>query len=255
MLGGRRFWGWGSCLTIVLASHGYGLWAMLAPPVTPLPIPPQSAMMMVELGAPASATVKEIELTPGQQQVQARPQAAAKPQPKKHQIKERVVAKSEMALPRPTPPKTAVPQTEAPPQPVSQPDPTPAKVAAETTSMPASSNAPDSEKTAAPSPGLSRLSSITGQTDWRDELLTRLQKHLRYPDIARGRRYEGVVYVHIAMNCQGRLLHKSIRQKSGHNELDSEALDVVERAQPLPAPDSAPNDRVELIVPVHFSLR
>lgn len=253
-MGGRCLWGWVLCLAIVLTSHGVGLWAMLTPPVAPFSPPPQTAMMMVELGTSASAPVKEIELTPGPRQVQARPQAAAKPQPKKNPIKERVVANSEAALPRPTPPKPSVPQSE-PTQAAAQPDPSLAKMAAQTTSMPASSNAPEGEKTTALSPGLSRLSNAVGRTDWRDELLSRLQRHLRYPDIARGRRYEGVVYVQIAMNCRGMLLHKAIRQKSGHRELDSEALEVLDRAQPLPAPDSAPDDRVELIVPVRFTLR
>lgn len=211
-------------------------------------------MMMVELGASTSIARKDVELTPGVQQVRARPPAAsAKPQPVKAKLKERQVAKTETALPPPVPasPRPVSSKTEAVPDPE---DSTVAK-ATETTTAPAASAAPPGDRTAAPAPGLSRVSHAVGRIDWRDALLSHVQRHTRYPPLLQGRRIEGVAYVRIAMNCQGMLLEKAIHRKSGHRELDAEAMATIERAQPLPAPETAPNDRVELVVPIHFSLR
>lgn len=211
-------------------------------------------MMMVELGAPASIARKDVDLTPGVEQVRARPKAApAKPQPIKAKLKERQVAKTEVALPQPVPqsPQAASRITEA----VADPEDSTAAKATEATTSPAASAAPPSDHTAAPTPGLSRVAPSAGQIDWRDALLSHVQRYTRYPPLLQGRRVEGVAYVRIAMNCQGMLLEHSIHRRSGHRELDVEAMATIQRAQPLPAPEAAPNDRVELVVPIHFSLR
>lgn len=252
--GRTNFWGWGSGLAVVLGAHAAGLWALLAPiAVAPSP-PAAAAMMMVELGAPASIVRKDVELTPGVKQVRARPMAApAKPQPVKTKIKERQVANTEAALP-PSPPPTpqsASHKAEA----VPDPDDSTATKATETTMSPAASAAPPSDHTTAPAPGLSRVSHSIGQIDWRDALLSHVQRHTRYPPLLQGRRAEGVAYVRIAMNCRGMVLEQSLYRKSGHRDLDAEAMATIQRAQPLPAPSEAPNDRVELVVPIHFSLR
>lgn len=211
-------------------------------------------MMMVELGAAASIARKDVELTPGVEQIRARPRPApAKPQPVKAKLKERQVAKTEAALPQPVPqsPQAASRTTEA----VAAPEDSTVAKATEITTSPVASAAPPGDHTAAPSPGLSRVAHLAGQIDWRDALLSHVQRYTRYPPLLQGRRVEGVAYVRIAMNCRGMLLEQSIHRKSGHRELDIEAMATLERAQPLPAPTEAPNDRVELVVPIHFSLR
>lgn len=211
-------------------------------------------MMMVELGTPTSIVRKDVELAPGVKQVRTRPIAApAKPQPVKAKMKEHQIANTEAALPPPMPltPQSVSHKAEAVPDPE---DSTVAK-ATETTMSPAASAAPPSDRTTAPAPGLSQVAHSAGQIDWRDALLSHVQRYTRYPPLLQGRRIEGVAYIRIAMNCQGMLLEHSIQRKSGHRELDMEALATIQRAQPLPAPAEAPNDRVELVVPIHFSLR
>lgn len=211
-------------------------------------------MMMVELGAPTSIARKDVELAPGVKQVRARPKAApAKPQPIKAKLKERLVANTETALPPPVPqsPQPVSRKTEA----MADPEDNMVAKATEATTSSAASAAPPSDRTAAPTPGLSRVAHSAGQIDWRDALLSHVQRYTRYPPLLQGRRVEGVAYVRIAINCQGMLLEQSIHRKSGHRELDGEAMAAIQRAQPLPAPTEAPNDRVELVVPIHFSLR
>lgn len=127
--------------------------------------------------------------------------------------------------------------------------------ASETTSAPAASTASPTDHTSAPAPGLSPVASTVGQTNWRDALLNHVQRYTRYPPILQGRRVEGVVYVRIMMDCRGKLLDKSIYRKSGYADLDREAMATLERAEPLPAPQQAPDDRVELVLPIHFVLR
>jgi protein TonB len=54
----------------------------------------------------------------------------------------------------------------------------------------------------------------------------------------------------------GYVLSVRLERGSGYGALDEEALDLLERAQPLPSiPDSMADETLEIVVPVEFSLR
>jgi protein TonB len=87
-------------------------------------------------------------------------------------------------------------------------------------------------------------------------LLAHLEKNKLYPREARLRRQEGVVYVRFAMNRHGGVLSLEIEKSSGIGSLDSECLALVRRSEPLPAlPSEIHGERLEIVVPVYFSLR
>jgi periplasmic protein TonB len=91
---------------------------------------------------------------------------------------------------------------------------------------------------------------------WQTELVRRLEQYKRYPSDAQSRGVEGVVMLSFSVDRNGRVLAHDIVRSSGHPELDKEVVSMIERAQPLPPfPPSMPEDKLNLTVPIRFSLR
>lgn len=149
------------------------------------------------------------------------------------------------AKPSPTPPaplKTTPPADQpvfvAPHAPSRPSDPGPA--APETSAPPV-----------LPAPPASQAASDVKVT-WEGQVLERLEKYRRFPDSARARRRQGVVFVRFRLDRPGRLLWSRVERSSGSGELDRAALDTLRRAQPLPAIPADRPQEVELVVPVEF---
>ena len=86
-------------------------------------------------------------------------------------------------------------------------------------------------------------------------MLNYIIRHMRYPAIARARHQEGTAYVRVVMDRRGYVLSSALAKTSRAQALDDEALDLMQRAQPLPAPpDSVTGDRIEFVIPVAFKL-
>ena len=108
---------------------------------------------------------------------------------------------------------------------------------------------------AAPQPGLSPSASAA-ESSWRDRLIAHLQRNKRYPDGAQSRREQGTAVLSFTIDRDGHVLARHIVRSSGISELDAEVLAMVQRAQPLPPfPPSMPQARMNLTVPIRFSLR
>lgn len=91
---------------------------------------------------------------------------------------------------------------------------------------------------------------------WETELVRRLEQYKRYPSEAQSRGVEGIVMLNFSVDRNGRVLTHDIVRSSGHPELDKEVVSMIERAQPLPPfPPSMPEDKLNLTVPIRFSLR
>lgn len=91
---------------------------------------------------------------------------------------------------------------------------------------------------------------------WQTALVRHLQQYKRYPSEAQSRGEEGVVMLSFSVDRSGRVLAHQIVRSSGHRELDNEVMSMIERAQPLPAfPASMPEAKLDLTVPIRFSLR
>ena len=86
-------------------------------------------------------------------------------------------------------------------------------------------------------------------------LLAQLNRFKQYPRAARQARIEGVVMLHFVMDAQGKVQSFEIAKSSGRPVLDSEALALIQRAQPLPAlPADYPTRTLDAVVPIEFSL-
>ena len=92
------------------------------------------------------------------------------------------------------------------------------------------------------------------ETYWR-ELAAWLDRHKRYPRVARDRRQQGVVRLSFVMDRQGRVLAQQVTRSSGYPALDREATRLLERAEPLPAvPESIDGHQLEVTLPIDFRL-
>lgn len=94
------------------------------------------------------------------------------------------------------------------------------------------------------------------EADYAAVLLAWLERHKEYPRPARRRGQEGVVLLYVLIDREGRVLQSRIEESSGYPLLDNAALDMLERAAPVPPlPDDMPQERLELVLPVQFFMR
>ena len=86
-------------------------------------------------------------------------------------------------------------------------------------------------------------------------LFGHLNRYKQYPASARMKRQEGVVSLRFTMDRQGHVLSFEIAKSSGSDALDKETLDLIKRAEPLPAiPAAFERNTLDLVVPVEFFL-
>jgi protein TonB len=105
-------------------------------------------------------------------------------------------------------------------------------------------------------PDRTQNGSGAGAADYFGLLQAWLERHKRYPRRARLRHQEGVVLLRFVILEDGRVGEFALVEGSGHELLDEEARQLVRRAAPLPAiPPEVAARRLELVVPVRFSLR
>jgi periplasmic protein TonB len=94
------------------------------------------------------------------------------------------------------------------------------------------------------------------EPSWQSSLVRQLQRYKRYPSEAQARNEEGVVVLSFSLDRRGRVLAHRIAHSSGFSDLDNEVMAMIMRAEPLPPfPASMPQPRIDLTVPIRFSLR
>jgi len=70
------------------------------------------------------------------------------------------------------------------------------------------------------------------------------------------RREQGVALLRFRMTPAGQVVSYRLERSSGHALLDQETLDLLQRAQPLPAlPEDMAKQQIELVVPLRYELR
>lgn len=119
--------------------------------------------------------------------------------------------------------------------------------------------APPKAERVAPAPAVARIgnnSSTVLPPAWISQLLAHLNRHKRYPTIARSYHEEGVVVLSFTMDRDGHVLAHNIAKSSGSQVLDEEALAMLRRSEPLPAfPTDVSGASRTFSVPIQFSLR
>lgn len=254
---------------VILAVHAGGLYlAMRAkPPAYDTP----AAAVMIDLAAlPVSAPSETDDVAPGPQMVQAPqpmdnlPEDLEESTPPPQPVPEPLLELPELPPPPPLaeallpPPKPAEAAPEPPPKPVEKPKPKPTatrKPPAPATSAAPRSDAPQANATAAPTAGVSSANSMA-PANWRSLLMAQIHRMKRYPSEARTAREEGIARVRFSIDRSGKVLAASLVSSSGSASLDGEALALMQRISPVPAPPpEQPGSTITLTVPINFSLR
>jgi periplasmic protein TonB len=94
------------------------------------------------------------------------------------------------------------------------------------------------------------------ERSWETAMTRHLQQYKRYPSEAQSRGEQGVVMLAFIVDRSGHVLSREIVRSSGYRELDNEVMSMIERAQPLPPfPASMPQAKLDLTVPIRFSLQ
>jgi protein TonB len=116
-------------------------------------------------------------------------------------------------------------------------------------------DAPPSERPAAPKQGVSsKPSEVT--MSWHKSLVFHLNKHKKYPSDARKRGEEGTAGVSFTLDRSGKVINARVDRSSGSNELDKEALEVLDRASPFPPPPSeVAEPTIHLTLPIQFRIK
>ncbi len=154
-------------------------------------------------------------------------------------LKTPTVVKTE-ATPYQPPPTNAAPQTEV----IAV---TPKPDAAPTPPTPITPPTPPS------GPSQAELDDAKGR--YGNALWGAIGKHKQYPKIAQMRNWQGEAIVELQLDGNGKLKSKKIIQSSGHDALDKQALEMVEKAAPFPLPPEVlRGNSFSIRVPIPFKL-
>jgi periplasmic protein TonB len=94
------------------------------------------------------------------------------------------------------------------------------------------------------------------QASWQKALIGHLNRFKRYPEAARSRYAQGEVVVTFTIDRSGQVIASRVTRSSGSPALDEEALAVLKRASPLPAPpDQIAETALDLTLPIHFKIK
>lgn len=171
--------------------------------------------------------VKQIKPTP--EPIKPLPKKEFKPEPIPVQN-----IKPEPPQAEPPPPSviTAAPKVDAPPTITVPPSPEPPKKI---------------------EPSQDDINAALGQ--YSSTLGRAIAKHKSYPKIAQMRGWQGDCLLDLKLDGNGNVLSARVKQTSGHEVLDNQALEMARKASPFPAPPDALRDRsFNITVPVSFKL-
>jgi protein TonB len=225
----HKFARYGTSLAIVLGIHAVAVLLTLNWSVPQAIELPPAAMMIEMAPMPVPAPPAPVEELP-------LPKLAEAPKPK--------IAVAKQVKPK------AKPQ---PPKPEKKPEPPQDKPTDEQVVDTPPSNAP-AQKSAAPAPSIATNSNAL--PTWQSDLLRHLAKYKRYPENARRMRMEGINRLRFVVDGEGKILSYTLAGGSGSAALDRATLEMIRRAQPVPAPpkELLTNGSIEVIAPFVYSL-
>jgi protein TonB len=213
----------------------------------------------VDFTTESFANAQARDIAPGEEQMQT--DAAPPPVEKTEMKSEPKVEPVEQPMPTPDEP-TPVPAlpvaeapevaltTAAPPEPKREDE----KKKDETENAPnAAPPLVSASATTAPTAAAARTAQLVS---WKRKLAVHLQRNKRYPAEAQARRERGTAKVSFVVDRQGHVVSSTLVQGSGSAALDRETLELLRRAEPLPAPPAdVPGTQFAFSVPVRFDLQ
>jgi periplasmic protein TonB len=241
---------WGICAAVVIAAHGLVALAVsgrshedvadAGAPLLTIELAPRS---MAPPAPPRDLAPGPLMETESQQQVadEAPPEQLKQPKQEK-MVEEPPAPDPEVAMVKPEPMAEEGPI-----------DDRPAPAAAPAAPVPTAPHV-------APEPGSRVAALAVGQVSrpssaavaaWERLLVAQLERHKRYPPHARGQ--AGEAQLAFSIDRSGHVLTSRIVHSSGSQPLDEEALALIKRAAPLPAPPAGvSDDQLSFVVPIRY---
>ncbi len=218
----RKPW---AALLLSLALHGLALALLILPFAAPEPLAAGEEAMEVEMVS--------VEATPAAPPVETPPEMeAATPAPEAAQI----AAKTPEERLKP---EETEGESEAKP-------PAPAARQAETTAVALAAAAP---------PPATEAQHAAASSAYRARLARHLARFKRFPGAARRDQSAGQVVMRFTIDRAGRVLSTHIERSSSVEAFDREARDMIQRAQPYPAPPESGAESFSFTIPVSYRLR
>ncbi len=172
-----------------------------------------------------------------------------------------VVVTPPVVVPQPQPPApTVIPEVAKPKLVVQQPKPKakPAPAKPRTEPTPPAPEPQTAQKAAAPIKAeINHNARKEAKLTWQNRLLSHLARFKRYPEDARRRGLHGINSLRLVIDRNGTLVAYSLASASGSASLDRATLQLIRRAQPLPAPPAELFDgsQLEVIAPISYSIQ
>ena len=220
---------------------------------------PAAAIVIEFAPVPVAPPMPETNIAPGPEQVmsEASPATPIEQVEQKQKTPEKVASRPVEEPPpkiKPAPhPDVAL---EPPRQERATQRPQNPRTPAPTTSAPQALPERSAAVPAAPMQGRVTPNTSNAVPTWKTHILALLERHKRYPEIAQSRRQQGIAQVFFSLDRQGRVIDSRVVRSSGASVLDEEALALLRRAQPFPAPPrELPGEHVDLTVPIRFNLK
>jgi protein TonB len=250
---------WVLSAALVMLAHGALAAALVTWREEVDPDDPAAAIAVEFAPLPVAPANRDMDIPPGPEQIMSE----ASPERPTETVKETAEDKPEQknepveepppdVKPAPNPEIAVEParQVKESPQPVQPRPPAPA------TTAPQSAPVQTAAIPAAPVQGQPTPRSSRAIPTWKTKIVALLERNKRYPPTAQSRGEHGVAEVFFSLDRQGRVVESRIMRSSGASSLDEEALALLQRAQPFPAPPSEMSGvRVDLTVPIRFNLR
>ena len=250
---------WVLSAAIVVLAHGAIAAGMVTWRENIEPAEPAAAIVVEFAPVPVAPAAPPTDIAPGPEQVmsEASPERPVEHVEEEQKIEEKVASKPVEEPPpeiKPAPnPDVAI---EPPKQEVAKLQPQEPRTPAPTTSAPQALPEENAAVPAAPMQGRLTPTPSNAVPTWKTHILALLERNKRYPEMAQSRHQEGVAQVFFSLDRQGRVLNSRVVRSSGASALDDEALALLRRAEPFPPPPpELPGPRVDLTVPIRFSLR
>ncbi|HYD58517.1 MAG TPA: TonB family protein [Burkholderiales bacterium] len=213
-----------------------------------------------EAAAPAPIVAR---LAAPQTQV-APPQVKPEVQPPKPRI-EPAPPKPEprpVAKPAPVPKPSPAPAPASKPTPAPQPPPShPSPAAAPSESPPSVAPAPNLPAAVArtePAPGVPSAPSADDGTlaTYRMDLMRMARHYKRYPRVALDNNWEGRAVVRLVIGANGMTSSLTVVSSAGHQVLDKQALDMIQKAKPrVQIPSALRGREFSIEIPVIYDLK
>lgn len=262
--GAIRRWLLAACAAASLHS-GVAAWMIIDPHAVEPEVEADGSSLPVDITALTAVSPEDIAVNTGEPSPEVAPQQAT--QAEATVLPPPASEKSDVLLEQQSPessdvvlPKPAEEQKEDDSEIVEQKKPAPPQqpldaVAEQRPSAPAPDVAPPAPTPVSNSQGI-KPSQRRSRNSWEKTLVTHLDKHKRFPEEARKAKATGEALVEFVMDRAGAVLSRRLVQGSGSEDLDTEAMELLSRAAPLPLPpQDIEGEMFHLIVPVRFRLR